>query len=226
MTRIVKEYAVRRNEILDAAQRLIYSKGYEQMITQDILDELQISRGALYHYFASKQAVLEALIERMHTETEQLLLPIVNNMEMPALEKLRRLFMTGGQWRTERKSLLLPLLRVWYSDENVLARQKMHAAQSKTASAMFESIIRQGIQEGVFNTPYPEQVARVLYSLGKAQDEAVAELFLSPGLEPEMLPQILATVAAYTDIIERILGAPKGSLLQVGPEMLKKWMPD
>ena len=226
MTRIVKEYAIRRNEILDAAQRLIYSKGYEQMITQDILDELQISRGALYHYFASKQAVLEALIERMHTETEQLLLPIVNNVEMPALEKLRRLFMTGGQWRTERKSLLLPLLRVWYSDENVLARQKMHAAQSKTASAMFESIIRQGIQEGVFNTPYPEQVARVLYSLGKAQDETVAELFLSPGLEPEMLPQILATVTAYTDIIERILGAPEGSLLQVGPEMLKKWMPD
>jgi AcrR family transcriptional regulator len=225
MTRIVKEYAVRRNEILDAAQRLIYSKGYEQMITQDILDEVQISRGALYHYFASKQAVLEALIERMHTETEQLLLPIVNDVEMPALEKLRRLFMTGGQWRTERKSLLLPLLRVWYSDENVLARQKMHAAQSKTASAMFESIIRQGIQEGVFNTSYPEQVARVLYSLGKAQDEAVAELFLSPGSGPEMLPQILATVTAYADVIERMLGAPKGSLQQVGLEMLKKWMP-
>ena len=41
MARIVKEaeYAGKRNEILDAAQRLIYTKGYEQMTVQDILDD-------------------------------------------------------------------------------------------------------------------------------------------------------------------------------------------
>ena len=51
MARTVKAHAVRRNEILDVAQRLIYTKGYEQMTIQDILDGLQISKGAFYHYF-------------------------------------------------------------------------------------------------------------------------------------------------------------------------------
>jgi AcrR family transcriptional regulator len=48
MARIVKEeeYAARRNEILDAAQRLVYTKGYEHMTIQDILDDRHISKGA------------------------------------------------------------------------------------------------------------------------------------------------------------------------------------
>ena len=54
-----KEYAVKRNEILDVAQRFVYTRGYEQMSIQDILDELHISKGAFYHYFDSKQALLE-----------------------------------------------------------------------------------------------------------------------------------------------------------------------
>jgi len=67
MARIVKEeeYNAKRNEILDMALSLIYSQGYEQMAIQDILDGLHISRGALYHYFDSKQALLDALVDRM-----------------------------------------------------------------------------------------------------------------------------------------------------------------
>ena len=53
MARTVKEqeYAEKRNEILDAAQRLVYTKGYERMTIQGILADLQISSGAFYHYF-------------------------------------------------------------------------------------------------------------------------------------------------------------------------------
>ncbi len=94
MARIVKEHAVRRNEILDVAQRLVNTKGYEQMTIQDILDDLQISKGAFYHYFDSKQALLEAIIERMVDEVEQLLLPIIHDPHLPALH--RRLFF----WRS------------------------------------------------------------------------------------------------------------------------------
>ena len=52
----VAEHAARRDEILDAAQRLILSTGYERLTVHDILDDLQISKGAFYHYFGSKPA--------------------------------------------------------------------------------------------------------------------------------------------------------------------------
>lgn len=53
MARVVKEqeYSQKRNDILDAAVRLIYTKGYERMTIQDIQADLKISSGAFYHYF-------------------------------------------------------------------------------------------------------------------------------------------------------------------------------
>ena len=44
-------HAVRREAFLDAALGLIQTKGYEEMSIQDVLDELDASRGAFYHYF-------------------------------------------------------------------------------------------------------------------------------------------------------------------------------
>ena len=60
-------YAVRRDAFVDVAQRLIQAKGYQQMSIQDVLDELDASRGAFYHYFDSKADLLEAVVERLAT---------------------------------------------------------------------------------------------------------------------------------------------------------------
>src|SRR6266487_2074070 len=99
-----KEYRVKLNEILDVAQRLVYTKGYDQMAIQDILDELQISKGAFYHYFDSKPALLEALIERLGQEALRLLNPIVQDPHLGALDKLQRFFDTAVRWKTARKA--------------------------------------------------------------------------------------------------------------------------
>src|SRR2546428_8803762 len=157
MARIVKEqaYAVKRNEILDVAQRLVYTKGYEQMTIQDILDDLRISKGAFYHYFDSKQALLEAMIERMGEGVEQLVLAIVHDPALPAIEKLQRVFDMLNRLKTARKELFLPLLRVWYADDNAIVRQKLRVVWLKLVTPWYAAIIRQGIQEGVFKTSYP-----------------------------------------------------------------------
>src|SRR5690349_7497066 len=93
-----KENTLKRNQILDVTQRLIYTKGYEQMAIQDILSELQISKGAFYRYFDSKPALLEALIERTGQEALQMLTPIAYDQHLPALEKLQRFFDTANRW--------------------------------------------------------------------------------------------------------------------------------
>src|ERR1700719_1919309 len=58
-------HGVRREAFLDVAQRLVETKGYEAMSIQDVLDALEVSKGAFYHYFHSKQALLEAVVERL-----------------------------------------------------------------------------------------------------------------------------------------------------------------
>lgn len=224
MARIVKEHTVRRNEILDVSRRLMYTKGYEQMTIQDILDDLQISKGAFYHYFDSKQALLEAVIERMQEEVKQLLLPIVHESDVPALAKLARFFPMLARWKTARKSFILSLLRILYADDNAIFRQKARATAVKQVTPLLTEVIRQGIQEGVLSTPYPDHIGEVVISLVLDLGDAFASLLLSSESNPGALQSMESTVAAYSDALERVLGAPKGSLPLVDAETLKEWM--
>jgi TetR/AcrR family transcriptional repressor of nem operon len=225
MARIVKEeeYAGKRNAILDVAQQLIYTRGYEQMTIQDMLDGLRISKGAFYHYFDSKQAVLEALVERMGEEVVQLLLPIVHDPVLGALEKLRRFFPTLARWKTARKDFILALMHILYADENALFRQKARTLAVKRVTPLMTTVIRQGVREGVLTTAYPDQVSEVVISLVLDFGDALAGLLLSWKPERDESLRVERTVAAYTETLERALGAPTGSLPLVDDQTLKEW---
>jgi AcrR family transcriptional regulator len=218
------EQAARRNQIIDIAQQLVYTKGYEQMTIQDILDALQISKGAFYHYFGSKQELLEALVERLVEQASQLQDPILQAPNLNALEKLKQYFNTIGRWKTEHKAYLLKLLRVWYNDENALVRQKLHAASLQRFAPVLTQIIRQGMQEGVLAPHYPEQAGDVVLALMLTLGEMLAWSLITDPPDANALPRLADSVAAYQDAIERILGAPPGSVHLFDPAILREWM--
>jgi len=226
MPRIVKEedYAARRNEILDVARKLVYTKGYEQMSIQDILDALNISKGAFYHYFDSKQALLDGLIERILDDAEQVLRPIVEAKGLSAIEKLRRYFDTAGKWKVSQKSFMLDLFRVWHADANAIMRQKQESASIKRIAPMLAEIVRQGMDEGVFSTKYPEQFAHMFVGLSHGFEDKLVELLLVDHPPPDALQRLEALIGAYSDSMERILGAPPGSLPLGDIEVLKEWL--
>jgi len=226
MPRVVNEddYAARRNEILDIARRLVYTKGYEQMSIQDILDALKISKGAFYHYFDSKQALLDGLIDRMMDEADQILRPIVEDDSLPAIEKMRRYFDTGGRWKASQKTFMLNLLRVWHDDANILMRQKQETAAMKRIAPMLTQIIKQGIAEGSFTTQHPEQFGSMLVGLSRGFEDQIVDIMLAEKPPPDSLEQLEAALGAYSESLERILGAPAGSLPLGDIELLKEWL--
>ncbi len=226
MARILKEeeYNTKRNEILDMALSLIYSKGYAQMTIQDILDGLRISRGALYHYFDSKEALLEALVYRMGAAATQAFLPVVQDPGLSAIQKFRRYFEASYQWKTAGKAVILSGLRMWYTDENALIRQKMTAESLKGTPRILEPMIRQGIQEKVFSTRYPAQAAVILAGVALSLTDSIVGLMLSPEINQATLQELEAILAAYFDSVERILGAPAGSLNVFEPGAFNDWL--
>ena len=225
MARIVKEqaYAVKRNEILDVAQRLVYTKGYERMTIQDILDDLQISKGAFYHYFDSKQALLMALVERIGEQAEQLVLPIVSSREMPAQDKLLRFFAVLDQHKRENLELIFTFLRIWYADENALFRHKLYLTRIKRLAPWLSQIIQEGVAEGVFTTPYPEHAARMIISLLEDLGYATVELLLVEEGKPIDVQRIIQISEATADALERVLGISPGYLRQSWSEDLARW---
>ncbi|GHO98972.1 TetR family transcriptional regulator [Reticulibacter mediterranei] len=226
MVRTVNEAAhtQRRNAILDAAEHAVITKGYEQMAIADILNDLQISSGAFYHYFDSKPALLLALVERMGDEIEQVVLPIVHDPEPGALEKLQRFFAALDQWKFTHKRLILAYLPVWYGDENAIVRNKLYKARIKRLAPWLEEIIQQGSRTGVFTAPYPDQTARLIISLLEDIGYAATELLLAEKLSPEDMQRLQRILFAATDALERLLGAPSGCLQPASLEGLEQWV--
>jgi AcrR family transcriptional regulator len=226
MVRTVNEaaYTARRNAILDAAERAVETTGYEQMAIADLLSELHISSGAFYHYFDSKPALLLALVERMGERIAELVLPIVHDPTLGALDKLQRFFATLDHWKLAHKGLVLAYLRVWYADENAIVRHKLYLTRVKRLAPWLEEIIRQGIEEAVFTTPYPDQAARMIISLLEDLGYATVELLLSQERSPEDLPHLQRIVEACADALERVLGAPAGCLQHTWREELEPWL--
>lgn len=225
MTRSVKpeEYAEKRNAILDVVAHYIVTRGYEQMTTQDILKALQISRGAFYHYFESKQALLMALVERIGEQAEQLVLPIASSRELSAQDKLLRVFAVLDRSKRENLERLLAFMRVWYADENALFRQKLYLACLKRLVPWLAQIIQQGVAEGVFTTPYPAQAARIILSLFEDLGYAIVELLLAEEGKPLDISRMAQSGEATMDALERVLGARSGCLRQFWDEGLSQW---
>jgi AcrR family transcriptional regulator len=55
--------AARRQQIIDAAYRCFAGKGFHQATMRDIYEEAKLSPGAVYHYFSSKDAIIQASFE-------------------------------------------------------------------------------------------------------------------------------------------------------------------
>ncbi len=218
MKRIVKDPIVRRNEILDTAERLMANKGYEQMTIQDIVDELQIAKGTVYHYFNSKEAVLGALVERMGEQMEQLIIPILADPTLSALEKLLRYFSASDQWKGAHRSFVLTFTRFWYADENAIVHRKLLRDGMKRYVPYLSQIIRQGITEGVFTTAYPDQTARMMIALRQDFGDAIADAFLSAQDQSIDHSLITQMTVATADALERLLGANRSACRPPGSQ--------
>jgi AcrR family transcriptional regulator len=227
MIRIVKDYAVRRDEILDAAQRLIYTKGYEKLTIRDILDVLQISNGAFYHYFASKSDLLEAIIERGQDELDKGFRVIVDDPDLSALDKFRRFFATLNRARTAQQAFISDVMRVWFADDNAIVREKTDEVFVQRRAPLLNAIVCQGVQEGVFTTPFPDQAGQVILSITRGTGNAVLKLVLAFQQEREQLhyiDDIVATSAASAEAIERVLGASSACLYRPTTDDVKGWL--
>lgn len=232
MARTVKaeEFASKRREILNATQRLVLTKGYEQMSIQDVLNEVKISSGAFHHYFASRGALLDAFIELIKQQSGEPLLQIVQNPQISAIEKLQGFFNTLDSLRVEHKAEVVSIGRVWYSDDNAIVRQKVDEAVMEMRAPLLTEIVRQGIQEGVFTAAYPDQAGEVIMSLLQGMGNTHAHLLLSfeqkrdDVFDAAQIEKIVATHEAYMDAIERILGTPSHTFYRATTEAVSFWV--
>lgn len=223
MGRVVKDPDVRRNEILNVAQQLFYTKGYEQTAVRDIINHIGIAKGTFYHYFHSKEELLDALVDHLLQQVTAVAEPMVNDPHLCAMEKIQRLFNDTTTLKLENRALIETLLPVWYKDENAIMREKMKAASHEYIAPLFARIVKQGVAEGAFNTPYPDEIGGVILQMGENMSEAIVKLMVEEERSTAVFEAVRRLVTVYEHAIIRLLDAPEGSISLVDMEGYRQW---
>ena len=212
MNRVVKDYETREEEILESAQQLFFTKGYDKTSVSEIIKANDIAKGTFYHYFDSKLDLLLAVVDRM---VEQGLIPIKKMMQDESLsgkEKFEQIFRMSSSWKVENVESLKVLLSVLYQDENALLREKINEKNIEKITPIWTQAVKEAVKDGDFNTRYPEETGRLILQMGASFSKDTASLILQIEDDDQAIEKIKYRFKAYEDAIERVLGAEEGSL--------------
>ena len=150
---------MKRDEILDAAAQIFSQKGYHATSMQDIAEAVHLQKASLYHHVASKQEILEALMERA---LDLLIVQMsgVIQEEMPPEEKLRRAMGVYLKALTDYPDLTAILL---FETRSLEAEQlRRHIPKRDRFERLWRLIIEEGQRAGRFNCLEPALTARAL----------------------------------------------------------------
>ena len=223
MGRTVKDYDERRAEILTAAQELFSSKSYEVTSVQEIINSVGIAKGTFYHYFDSKIDLLDALIADMTKQRLELAQVILDENELNAAQKLERIFSEAEGWKTDNREFFLDILGTWYSDENAIMRYKLNLQATKAIQPLLAEIVRQGVAEGIFDTPYPERIGELILCLMRNTAEELAYLLISQQSGDDPVVYLEDIVSVNRHAINLLLGAKPGTVQIYNLDRLKSW---
>lgn len=179
--------------ILDVSSQLFLKKGYEKTTIQDIIDQLgDLSKGAIYHHFKSKEEIIDAVTEREFGGLTALCLSIRGETGLTGLEKIRRLF--RNSIKNPSQEVLAQMIPNLLNNPKLLAKQ-IELTMSTLAHDIFESLIEEGIEDGSIETDYPAELAQVIALL--------ANVWLNPLVFPCTPEELKGKCMFFKQLTER-----------------------
>ncbi len=201
--RISKEPEERRNEILDTAEMLFFTKGYTRTTVNDVLQAIGIAKGTFYYYFKSKEEVMDAVVMRFIDAGVVAAKRIYSNPKLSVHEKLLQIIMAQKP-DTDKKG---QMIEQFHQPDNAQIHQKSMAETILQLTPVLTEVIEQGIEEKLFHTPYPKETVEFLL---------IASQFLfDEGIFKWKPEEINLKIQAFIYNMEIMLGAEAGSFSYV-----------
>jgi AcrR family transcriptional regulator len=153
LARITKDPEERREEIIEAAQRLFEEKGYDQTMMSDVAQSLGISQGLPYRYFKSKLDLLDAVAAKFAREFVKTLVGFRFKPGMNAKEKLDIYFDVIADIGKSKMVFIL------HEKDNNEVHRRISEATFKSLLPQLAALIEEGNQQKVFDCPHAADAA-------------------------------------------------------------------
>lgn len=191
------------DKILDALLELLEKKNINNISVSEIAQTAGIGKGSIYYYFSSKNAILEALVERSYQKTIETAKALSHQNTIPPFTRMAMIFQACkdssyeflyGRITSHPNSL----------QENTSIHHKYLNYLISELKPELTKIIEQGIEQGQIQFEYPEALAEiVLIVLSVKFDNTIL---------PSTYEKIEETIVALISLLEKGTENPKGSL--------------
>ncbi len=164
-----REKVIREDDIIDAAERIFFARGFDGATMDDVAHEAEFSKRTLYKYFSSKNQLTLAIAHRGFGLLNAMLQEtVVSLAEGPAVDRLAAVGRTYVEFRNRhldhfRTIVMYETQDADFAEDDHVAR-KCYAEGEKVAD-LLTSTIRDGIRDGSLRRDLdPEETALVLWA--------------------------------------------------------------
>lgn len=215
MPRVIKHPDVRRTELLDRALALFLQRGFDHVSLNDLIADAGVSKGAFYHWFPSKDALIIALTDRIVRAQFATVEAAVAERAGDALDKLNTLLQCGFDAKVatgtpEQLAATISLLR----PENADLYGRIVALGDDLTRPLLTQVITDGVAQGTFDTFDAEGVADMVQGFAARTNSnllRVADAASESARNHEI--DVLATrFRLHALAVDRILGLADGSV--------------
>jgi AcrR family transcriptional regulator len=163
-----REKQARIKSIKKSAGRLFARKGFSNVSMAEIAADAEVSKGALYLYFKSKEELYFSLIEPILEQHHQLIVEVIKNDDETPDETLRKFFNYFAE--TYPSDPEVHQAYMYYRAEEIqplFSEERYRQLTSRMAKnvEMVEDVIAKGIRNGMFKAVNPRAVSSIVWSL-------------------------------------------------------------
>ena len=191
------------NQILDALQTLMVSKNMQTITVSEIAQTAGIGKGSIYYYFSSKEAVLEALIERNYKKPLNTAKDLAKRTDIPPFTRMAMILQACRNSSSEYLDQDKTQSAVSAQEQAYLHQKYLHYLIGELKPDLTQ-IIEQGIEIGEIHFDYPAALAEIVL--------IVLTVKMGNLMLPSSQENIEETMRALISLLEKGTENPQGSL--------------
>jgi len=194
-----KERLARRNQILKAARKLFFDKGFKSITIDHIARKAELSKGAVYLYFNSKEEIyIQILLADINKFSQKVNAPL--NTQLTASALLKEFCLNYVKFFLENRELFRILMTYMIHADGLNFSEELNRKLIKETNLTIETVERiflYGIGEGEFDGTMETRTNRnALWGLLNG----IISLHLFTGNEATRSERILSTMETSLDI--------------------------
>ncbi len=209
-----------RQKLLAVALELFYKDGYNKASVNTIVQKAGVSKGAFYHYFTTKEEILDDLAQDYAEKMATIVNQVLAEKNLSGLDKFNQALAKIQEYKFSNFDQLIKLQKVIETGGDSTFGVKFTDKLLELVSKPFQAIIKQGIEEGSFSTLYPEEVLKFAVRLAVNCREEIRKIPLDLVKYPQNLDAVAKKLDFCEDALTKVMGAKKGTI-KIGKDKIR-----